>query len=899
MTDISASTSQSASGRPAKTWVFPSAQTPEPALVAACGGSAVLAGVLVRRGFDTLDLIGEFLDESKYVACAPQELPNIDKAIVRICEAISSGEHITVYGDYDVDGITGTSVLLTVLKQLGANVDFYIPNRSTEGYGLNLKAVSVLASKHRTKLIITCDCGVSNFAEINLAKSLGVDTLVLDHHTMPEMLPPAVAVVHPKLLAETHPLFHLPGVGVAYKVCEALLTRFSKEDEIVKLHDYVTLGMIADLVPLVKENRYLVRVGLPRLIASERPGIQALLGQVGASQDTDLVGFGLAPRINAVGRLSDAKFAVELLTTDDAARAFELAEQMQKENARRQELCEKVYMEAELMVQTRCDLTQDKGIAIYSEGWHHGVVGIVASRLVEKFQRPVFIGELDREEGMIRGSARGVDQLDLYEILKANEHLLIKWGGHKMAAGFAIELEKAESAARGIVSTCNRMMAGKALSSRLEIDAIADGATLGIDTAKDLNQMAPFGMGNKKPVLYLEKGVITSTRLLGKEGKHSRVMIQADGGREFESVLWNSRGRVPVDGDIVDVVFNPDINNYNGRERLQLILIDWRRHGIEEATGGDQLAAEISSSNLQTRQNFSPDQNSATGGNSAPGDKPDMRPAAFAGQNQTGQNQAGQNQTGALDQKNPSGMESIQGESPAAIKFVFKDLRSFCGNVEVVKKAQSKLGKDLIIFGESCGRLDGIDFVDRTQVTEKDHLLLWQFPPTLKNLQEIMRQSRATNLYVVGSEDDDLEEPAFFLKRLLGLVRYAINQKEGQVEGDKLAALLGASKMSVALALTALKKVHWIDWFSENGMLYLDILGQPMDSVEDTPEYKQLAHSLDQVKKFRQWCNQCSMKELQLALVPNRVELAATPLELGEEVPVPPGVLKSVTTFGD
>ncbi|MBU6452342.1 MAG: single-stranded-DNA-specific exonuclease RecJ [Cyanobacteria bacterium REEB67] len=878
MTEANASQTQTTSGRPFKAWVFPDSALPTADLVEVCGGSQLLAGVLQRRGFGTAAAISEFLDESLYVATAPHELPNVDKAVARIAEAISLGQQITVYGDYDVDGITGTSVLLTVLKALEAKVDFYIPNRATEGYGLNLKAVSVLASKHRTKLIITCDCGVSNFAEINLAKSLGVDSLVLDHHTMPEMLPPAVAVVHPKLLAEDHPLFHLPGVGVAYKVCEALLTRFGKEEEIAKLLDYVTLGMIADLVPLVKENRYLVKIGLPALVGSPRPGIRALLTQVAGKEDTDLVGFGLAPRINAVGRLSDAKFAVELLTTDDTARADQLAIQMQRDNARRQELCEKVYQEAEAMVLTRCDLNVDKAIAIYAEGWHHGVVGIVASRLVERFQRPVFIGELDSEENMVRGSARGVDQIDLYEVLKANEHLLYKWGGHKMAAGFAIELDKAEAATRGIVAACGRMLGGQPLSMKLEIDAIANGATLDLSTVKDLNRMAPFGMANKKPVLYMEKGVVTSTRLLGKEGKHHRVIVQELGsGREFESVMWNSKNRVPADGDQIDIVFNPDINTYKGVDRLQLVLLDWRRHGYKEMPLEDLQAAALDAGSEQSKQNFDP---AAAG--------------AGAGNGKDGGRDAG-------DKGRRPIAASTGGESPTAVKFVFKDLRSFAANAEVVKKAQAKLGKDLLVFGESCGRVDGIDFVDRTQVSEKDHLLLWQFPPTLKNLQDLIKQSKATNLYMVGCQDDDLEEPAFFLKRLLGLVRFAINQREGQVEGDKLAALLGASKMSVALALTALKKVHWIDWFSENGMLYLDMLGQPMESVEDTQEYKQLAASLDQVKKFRQWCQECSMNELQLALVPNRVTLAATPLESLEptEISGQPGVLKSVTTYGD
>lgn len=579
--------SQSAKGELeplSKLWVLPDSSLPAPALLEACGGSEVLARVLMRRGLTTAEAVKRFLDEKEYQPSDPLDLPNCQKAVTRLVKAIEKGEKITVYGDYDVDGVTGTSVLLTVLRSLKANVDFYIPNRAAEGYGLNLKAVSVLASKHRTKLIVTCDCGVSNFSEINLAKSLGVETLVLDHHTMPELLPPAVAVVHPKLLKEGHPLFNLPGVGVAYKVCQALLAHFNCGEQADLLLDYVTLGMIADLVPLIDENRYLVKIGLPSLVASERPGIRALLAQVGGKEDTDLVGFGLAPRINAVGRLADAKVAVELLTTDDTAQAEELAGQLQRDNGRRQELCEEIFREAEQKVLAECDLSVDKGIAIYNEGWHHGVVGIVASRLVERFQRPVFIGELDKEEGLVRGSARGVEQIDLYEVLKANEHLLARWGGHKMAAGFSIEIDKAEAACRGIVAACNRLLAQKSLRARLEIDALVEPAALDLNLVRELNAMAPFGMANRKPVLCLSSLQVSSTRPLGKEAKHSRIMVRdAAGGKEFECVMWNSRGRVPADGENVDLAFNADINTFGGRERLQLVLVDWRGHGASNA----------------------------------------------------------------------------------------------------------------------------------------------------------------------------------------------------------------------------------------------------------------------------------------------------------------------------
>ena len=301
-----------------KNWQLPNSDLLDSELMAVVDNREPLARLLHRRGIISGKQAKAFLNPEEYVATSPMELPDVDKAVVRISQAIALGEHITIYGDYDVDGVTATSLLITVLKKLGASVNYYIPNRLEEGYGLNLKAVSILASKHRTKLLITCDCGIGNFAEINFAKSLGVETVVLDHHMLPELMPPAVAIVHPKLLSDDHPLFDLPGVGVAYKVCEALLIDKGLEEEVKPLLDYVTLGMIADLVPLVRENRYLVQIGLPCLINSTRPGIRALLAQVRKSEDTDLVGFGLAPRINAVGRLADAKVAVELLTTDDA-----------------------------------------------------------------------------------------------------------------------------------------------------------------------------------------------------------------------------------------------------------------------------------------------------------------------------------------------------------------------------------------------------------------------------------------------------------------------------------------------------------------------------------------------------------------------------------------------------
>jgi single-stranded-DNA-specific exonuclease RecJ len=861
-----------------KRWVLPSCDEPNAEQIAAANNSTVLASVLMARGLREPSCIKSFLDQSLYTPTDPLALPNCQKAVDRLIVAIEKQEPITVYGDYDVDGVTGTSVLLTVLRSLGAKVSFYIPNRSTEGYGLNLKAVSVLASKHRTKLIVTCDCGVSNFAEINLAKSLGVDSLILDHHTMPELLPPAVAVVHPKLLEAGHALFNLPGVGVAYKVCEALLKQLGRGEEAEQLLDYVTLGMIADLVPLVDENRYLVKIGLASLVRSKRPGIQALLAQVGTKEDTDLVGFGMAPRINAVGRLADASVAVELLTTDSSERAAELAQQLELDNARRQALCEQIYMDAEHMVLTTCDLERDKGIVIYKEGWHHGVVGIVASRLVERFSRPVFIGELESEEGLVRGSARGVEQVDLYEILKANEHLLTKWGGHKMAAGFSMEASKAQAACAGIVASCNKFLEEKSLRGKVDVDACIAPSVLSLPLAKELTAMAPFGMANRKPILYLENLMVTSCRPLGKEGKHGRILMQDRGtGKDFEAVMWNTRGRVPLEGHYIDLVFNADINNFNNRERLQLVLVDWREAG----KGNDEEELPLVTAAVRAEVS----KLDASGKNSAG----KSRSSVSAG-GSSGVLAVNANEVQALEgQLSVEELERVETKFPGFVRLNFKDLRHLCGSKEVVRKAFAKLGSNLAVYNESGESLQDLPLValDRAGILEKksEHLLLWQYPPALKNFQEMVLASGAGQVYLVGCDDEASHEPQAFLRKILGIIRFAVNQKDGQVEADKFACLLGSTKLAVALALGALKSVHCIDWFAENGVINLEILGDPAFSLEETQEYKQLTQVLAGIKSFRQWCKESSLKELQLAVMPNQVSMEGTS-SLEEDSPV-------------
>ncbi len=925
----------SASG---KFWKEPEDDIDHSHLLDLVENSAILAKLLVRRGFSNILDARAFLSPDNYTPTSPMELPDVDKAIVRIVQAIAEKQHITVYGDYDVDGVTGTSVLLTVLRKLGASVDFYIPNRATEGYGLNLKAVSVLASKHRTKLLITCDCGVSNFAEVNFAKSLGVDTLILDHHTMPEMLPPAVGIIHPKRLHSEHPLFDLPGVGVAYKVCEALLLDQNRPEEIEPMLDFVTLGMIADLVPLVRENRYLVQIGLPKLINTPRAGLQALLKQVRKSDDTDIVGFGLAPRINAVGRLSEAKAAVELMTTDDESVAETLAKQLQTENVKRQELCEKIFREADVMVQTKINLDTDRAIAIWAEGWHHGVVGIVASRLVEKYNRPVFIGELELGEGVIRGSARGVDGMDLYEALKLNESLLNRWGGHKMAAGFSLDASKGDLFRSALVKTCNKLLISSAKNPTLHVDVSISADEVTTELARLLTKLAPFGMGNKKPLLHVKNVRCLETRELGKEGKHHRITLQSKtSDATFEAVFWNSRNRLPAVDQDLHMVFTPEINAFNGRERLQLVLSDWRsttaavvdyrpdnsssrparmQPAIElsrdvssypvEATSSEDLsvAEDDAGRAINDEGERAVDLPSAQGltfatrpisssSSTAGGVKLEAVAASGSARNfvSKSSNEQLEVDTDSLIDCTPpdideSELELNELDKPSSVsfsqtregtasasasfdgssapRFVVKDLRSYSEPNEALQRAVAKLGNKVQIFSEVKLDVHGIEFRDRTAVTACEHLIFGQFPPSEKVVQTVLRQANPSVIYLLGRSESQQEDPAGFLRRLYGLIKYAVNQKDGQVDGEKLAGLMSATKMSLALGLTVLRKVNLIDWFAEDGMLFLDLVGEPVGNSEELPEFKQLAASLKQAHEYRLWCESTDLADIQI-----------------------------------
>ena len=469
--------------------------------------SPILAMVLVSRGIDDVKEAERFLYPQLSHLADPLLMPDMGVSVDRIIRALDSGERICIYGDYDVDGITSVSFLMKVLSAAGADVTYYIPGRLEEGYGLNEMSVREI---HDTgvSLIITVDCGTSSHEEIELCGSLGMDVIVTDHHQCPQKLPPALGVINPKRSDNRYPFSEFAGVGVAYNLCRALEARLwgggnyslppgkSLSDSML---DLVALGTVADIVPLTGENRVLASLGLKRMAVTENIGLRALI-KVAGLQDGPIssgqVAFALAPRLNAAGRLADAKNAVRLLLSRDEKTALQLAKELDERNRERQRVENRILDGALKMAEKR---KGDSILVLASEGWHPGVIGIAASKMVERYNKPAVLFSIDGDEA--RGSARGVPGLDLYELLSRCRHYYKSFGGHKQAAGLTMETGCLEDFAREVNTAAADALKGLEAKPVIWADGDLTGVRVTVEDAKSLKLLEPFGCGNATPLL--------------------------------------------------------------------------------------------------------------------------------------------------------------------------------------------------------------------------------------------------------------------------------------------------------------------------------------------------------------------------------------------------------------
>ena len=546
--------------------------------------SPVVAQVLINRGISDVHQAAAFLRPRLSELIEPRRMPGVDKAVDRIKKAVAQKEKITVYGDYDVDGITGISILWHLIQMLGGNVDYYIPHRIDEGYGLNRQAVESLASSG-TQLLITVDCGITAVESAKLASQLNLELIITDHHRPDSQLPEAVAIVHPAL-NETYPNQDSSGAMVAFKLAWALADQFSSGGRLnADLREYMlnatslaAIGTIADVVDLKGENRILTSFGLKTLAECKLSGIRALIeaaGLTGEGLNSYDIGFRLAPMLNAAGRMGHARLAVELLTSDNDARSMEIAEYLKQQNEQRRRCERKIFQHAcEMITHRHLNHPDRKSIVLASPDWHAGVIGIVASRIVDKYHRPTIL--LNTSEPVAQGSARSVEGFDILAGIKACSKDLISYGGHAMAAGIRLPVEKIEQFTADFETYAAEHLSDENLIAQVRIDAEAPLEHFSHDTVKQLQLLGPFGQGNPRP-LFATKGVrlAAQPRRVGARSDHLQLAV-TDNTNSIRCIgfgMGNLEKKL-LEKDCFHVAYEPDINHFNGTTSVQLVLND-------------------------------------------------------------------------------------------------------------------------------------------------------------------------------------------------------------------------------------------------------------------------------------------------------------------------------------
>ncbi|WP_238653420.1 single-stranded-DNA-specific exonuclease RecJ [Paenibacillus piscarius] len=536
--------------------------------------SPLLSSLLVQRGMDTAEKALVFMDGGAEDRHDPFLLSGMAEAVPRIRRALEEEEHILVYGDYDADGVSSTALMIYLLRHLGASFDIYIPHRSNEGYGLHNHALD-WALQQGVSLVITVDTGISAYHQIAYASTLGIDVIVTDHHEPPELLPEAYALINPKLPHCAYPFKGLAGVGVAYKLAEALLGSSVPEEWC----EIAAIGTVADLMPLVGENRSLVRRGLSSMRHSRFPGVRALLAVSGITMNTVSainIAFGMAPRINASGRLDHAGRAVTLLTTDTAEEAEQLAAELDLLNKERQLVVERIVQEATAKLEERISRSGLPDIIVLADqGWNVGVVGIVASKLLERYYRPVIILDIHPDTGMCKGSARSIPGLDIYAALSSCAELMDHFGGHPAAAGMSLPHERLEAFDEALNAYAADVLTPEDFVAVTAADGEVSIADLTLQAALELERLAPFGMANPLPRFILRGAAVKETRRMGQESKHLKLVLQ-QGRLQIEAVAF---GKGPLAdllpaGTEVDVLAELSVNEWNGSRKPQLMLQD-------------------------------------------------------------------------------------------------------------------------------------------------------------------------------------------------------------------------------------------------------------------------------------------------------------------------------------
>ncbi|MBN1122917.1 MAG: single-stranded-DNA-specific exonuclease RecJ [Anaerolineae bacterium] len=711
-------------------WIDPPQVSIDNAFREAVGGHPLAAEILMRRGIDQPDEARAFLDPAYYSPSPPTALPDLEFAANRLLESIERGEQILVWGDFDVDGQTSTALLVDGLRNLGARVSYHVPHRMKHGHGI---AIDVLESylKQDIDLILTCDTGVSEHEAVDKVIGAGRTILITDHHALPKTLPDAPAVVNPQRLPADHPLRDLPGVGVAYKLIEQVYRITGREDGERQFLDLAALGIVADVANQRGDTRYLLQLGIDALRYPTRTGLQALMqaAQVDPSNlSSDTIGFQIGPRLNALGRLDDASLAVELLTTSDMSLARQIATQLELLNNKRKQIEDQIYAAAQDQIARDPSLLDFDALVLAGDHWHPGVIGIVASRLVDKYERPVLLLSSPPDDPIARGSARSVPGVNIGVCIAANDDLLIGHGGHPGAAGCSLDADLIPQFRRRLSNTIRETWDHSVVQG-IAVDACLPLAEVDMELAEELNRLAPFGEGNPAIRLRTDALHVVSTRDFGIGKKHRFVTVEDEAGNKVDITWWRG-AEYPKPTGVIDLVYIPRINDYRGRRSLQLEWVDAR------PTPGIEIEVDLHHEVIDLRKTFDPAMLPGSG--------------------------------------------------------------NWCVWVEGGESASLPFPAERVIT--------------RHEPAPCQHLVIWTTPPGPQELDQMLDLTGARRVSVISRQPVNGKADGF-IKRLAGLIKYAIKAYGGRTSITQLASLTAQRESAVRLGL---------DWMVAKGQISLE-----------------------------------------------------------------------------
>lgn len=754
---------------------------------------SLIKRLLFSRGIKTDKEIYEFLHPLEMTPYDPNVFVDMEKTIERLSNAVDNNEKIVIYGDFDADGVTSTSLLYKTFKYLGADVNYFIPDRDKQGHGFDTKALVKLMTTVKPKVIISVDCGISDVEAVNFINSFKIDVIITDHHEAPEELPKAFAIINPKApnaldenltAKDIESLTSLAGVGVAFKVAQGLLKHYNKTEFVYEILPFVAVGTISDIVPLIGENRYLVTKGLELISQGKHYGIKRLLESAGYKVEKGItsenIAFGVAPRINASGRLDTVEDAVKILISDNKQEIETSVISLNNFNKVRQELCQNMFLEAEEMLKQEGN--RNPAIILYKPEWHIGIIGIVASKLVEKYYKPTFLMTYSEETQQFRCSARGVEGLSLYDIISANSELLDGFGGHKLAAGLYFSKEKSsfEQVKSALNKTIKEMLNGHELKPFIDVDTEVYPTDINVELVEEISQMEPFGASNPSPIFAMKNLKIKEKRLMGENKDHLRLTVQS-GTCEFTCVRWQMGDISLVPGDMIDIAFHPQINEYNGNTSVQLIIDDIHSDMLKD------------------------------------------------------------------DEPQEVGLKLYDHRKKTNILPLVNDyVKNSKQNIMIF--AESKAVKDLLTpFSNLITKT-----FTREKVTPCDALMFFDYPADKETFDYIIEEARPSSIHFMNYNIKYFDDKEF-LTTFIKMLRYAEHNNEGKVNFLRCSSALGKSVETVLTLLDLFEDVDFIKISEKNHEFYKIQLNEIKDlsPVLHNEKFQEVKNLIEECEKFQ------------------------------------------------